>query len=199
MENQSEFEDMLKELEAKVLKEKQKEEWEQAKEEAERRYGDVTDPSNPLLTPPTEREALGLTAEERVTYLEKEAELMRTGMARLLDIVSELRAELKIMDLRQRNPEAAALLDQLMDARAANRIPSNLTPQVVDANKEPVPPGAMLPTVNGMVRADSIPGYRNEPGWAPSEEWADENCGCPIHVEKRKNKGTGSDGTGLYI
>jgi hypothetical protein len=58
----------------------------------------------------------------------------------------------------------------------------------------------LIDTVDGMIRMDQIPGYVDDPKWAPSPDWVDANCNCPEHRARREQNGPDDDPlTGMYL
>jgi hypothetical protein len=171
------------------------------------KYGDPTDESDPRNWEPSSRGERGLSLNDRVKLLELDMDLIKSTVQKVMPWVIRKQEE-EMLEEFKRDP-------QKFLANFAKQMGTEVPPEVMEAAKQLQPvatdnrgailPDAMLPTVNGPVRADSVPGYRFEPDWAPSEEWSDENCACPVHQEMRekgqasKTTSNNADLPGLYL
>jgi hypothetical protein len=163
------------------------------------KYGDPTDPNNPVTWKPSTRAERGLSLEERVHFLELDSDLEQDALGSLLRELQTLRAEMMMDKLKERGPEGealAGLLKTLMESGGSADGPGNGHNYAGSA--QGIAPDTIVDTVDGPIRADQIPGYREDPSWRPSPDWADANCTCPAHVAMREQKDQPGS-TGFYL
>lgn len=167
------------------------------------KYGNPLDENDPKMWPPSKRAAEGLSLEDQLKYLGLDMEAQSYVISDLMKKVFKLEGLINEMlkaQLIQRmkdDPEGAA--KQLMSMMG-------MTTPDTEPNTG-LSPDALVATPNGQIRADQIPGYKNEPGWKPSPDWIDANCMCEKHQEERKAAETydpfkiGPDDppTGMYL
>lgn len=155
------------------------------------KFGDPKDKNNPLTWIPSQRKEKGLSIEERLSYLELDVELVQSTLDSVLVTVNKLRLDGLLDKLRVKGPEGAALAD-LLEGLRPGEAPSATT----DNHSEKIASDTIVKTVDGDIRVDQIPGYRDDGSWQPSPDWIDANCPCQAHEEKRRN----SNGpTGFYL
>lgn len=175
------------------------------------RFGNPFDASDPRMWKPTAREDADISLDDRVHYMALDIEMLQDAVARLIVKNSELETLLRIQSLKQLakdDPEAAAKeLLKLLDGAippAAYGPEGDDGPAYAGSTGHGITPDSVVETVNGPIRAEQIPGYKNDPEWRPSPDWAEANCTCPAHVAMREQAGSPfSDGdefpTGFYL
>jgi len=194
------------------------------------RYGNPFDKNDPRFWKPTDRTDLSL--EDQVKYLANDVEAISRTLSMTMEKVAELNtvvADMEGRELQRRIQEvkddpakAVALMEEIVE-----KIKGGLDKQHTDkfygpegengpayaGSTQGIPPDAQVSTPNGYIRADQIPGYRNDPEWRPSPDWVEANCTCPAHVRDREAaaesnpfgidpfKDDGDDGhhTGMYL
>ena len=186
------------------------------------KYGDPTNPDDPRFWSPSKRKEEGLSIEDRLTYLELDVEAMTLAMGPVMTWVLRKQAEemaaqlrddpigfLKNMVAKGASPEEALeLIGSLTNAMEQQQpnYERSYGPDGTDGNAyagstQGIAPDTMVDSINGPIRADQIPGYRNEPGWRPSPDWVDANCTCESHKAQRAAASNGEmdGGFGQYL
>lgn len=167
------------------------------------KYGNPLDPNDPRHWEPSERGARGVSINDRTRLLELDMELVQQSVARLVDHMMRQQAREFLAEM-EANPEAA--MKKL--AAYTESIPRSYGPNgeagpAFAGSTKGLPPDAQVETPDGVIRADQIPGYRNDPDWRPSPDWAEANCMCATHVAAReaaKENPQFPDGpTGMYL
>ena len=175
------------------------------------KYGNPLDKEDPRNWTPTERAEKGLSETEQLRLLGLDVESQAKGFAALvqrmfdlefqLDKAQRLLAELSAREFTAlvkegKIEEAMALMKKVMGSGEDPSFSSEVAP----SNDGQIP---MVQTVNGPIRLDQVPGYRDDPEWRPSPDWLDANCTCEVHTKKREEaKGQnpfGDFGTGMYL
>lgn len=178
------------------------------------KYGDPTDENDPRFWLPSSREERGVSLEDRVRYLELDQETSMLAFAPVLQWVLRKQRDEMIAEL-QKDPvaflrkalESGADPQEILTAMASTQGshgPDGDHGPAYAGSTSGIAPDTMVDTVQGKIRADQIPGYRNDPSWQPSPDWIDANCTCERHQALRaaSNNGSGDDGdfsTGLYL
>lgn len=167
------------------------------------KYGDITDPENPFTWKPSTRKDKGLSLGDRLKYAELDIEITMEGLAKHIsqtyDQIGDLQNVVGSLALVLMRSGQFPELDELLSSLTAN---TNQREGADPFNGGPIPPDHILQTVDGPIRADQVPGYKEVPGWVPSPDWLDANCACPVHTAKRdadRNKRPGDDLPGLYL
>lgn len=151
------------------------------------KYGNPFDETDPRNWSPTERKERGLSLEDRLSLLELDVESQEVVLSKLTEfMVSEQAKQMKEELLR--DPEA--FIKKMINNGTLPQGewgPGNDKDGARYAGStEGIKPDQQVPTVDGPIRADQIPGYRNDPAWRPSPDWVDANCTCPTHVAQRE-------------
>lgn len=164
------------------------------------KYGNPLDENDPRMWTPSKRLENGVSLEDRVEYLgldlEAQALVLQNLMidnANLKEKVYELLAE-QLKEQLRTNPEAAVKRVMEMmnggEAPKGSYGPFDSSPDAgirYAGSSQGMPPDHEVETPQGLIRADQIPGYRNDPNWRPSPDWVDANCMCPTHVAQREH------------
>jgi hypothetical protein len=167
------------------------------------KYGNPLDENDPRMWTPSQRKERGISLEDQVTYLGLDIEAQTLVLGQQMTTIATLRAMLMefltdyVTDLMKTNPEKA--VKTLM--RFSGVTPETAAPVgswgPLDNNPDSpvryagstagIAPDQLIETPQGVIRADQIPGYHNDPSWKPSPDWVDANCMCPTHQASRKN------------
>ncbi len=172
-----------------------------------KKFGNPLDKNDPRNWTPTERAEKGLSQEEQLKLLGLDVESQSMAVAMLVQKNLELEFQLdklqrwaadkmaeEFVTLVRENPEKAS--EYLKSMMEMGEPPSKNVPV---AGQEPLP---MVQTVNGPIRLDQIPGFKDDPNWRPSPDWLDANCTCDVHTKKRaesEGKGPFDFPTGMYL
>jgi hypothetical protein len=172
------------------------------------KYGNPLDENDPRNWMPSKRVEQGLPIEDQLKYLGLDLELMTQTVANLVVGMSQLKNDnevlLKFMMDTMKNrfiekmktdPDGALVdLEKLLRGMPSNPNPGSWGP--LENNPDAsiryagsargMSPDQMVETPNGIIRADEIPGYKNDPNWEPSPDWSEANCMCPGHVANRE-------------
>jgi hypothetical protein len=194
------------------------------------KFGNPLDLDDPRNWTPTKRAEEGLSVEEQLRLLGLDVESQATAVASL--IKRTLEAEYQLEKLQKW--VAQKMVDEFAEKVKADpdravelfqEVMSSLAPDTVRGAWGPledkpdasvryagsakgIAPDQMVETPNGIIRADEIPGYRNDPEWSPSPDWAEANCMCPQHVHAREQEAKNqfgidpfndNPGTGFYL
>jgi hypothetical protein len=165
------------------------------------KFGNPLDENDPRMWTPSKRIENGVSLEDQIKLLGLDVEAHAVAMANQMTTVATLRAMFMefmtdyIADLMRTNPEKAVKL--LMKMGGMEGPAGSWGPLDNDPNSPVryagstvgIAPDQMIDTPDGMIRADQIPGYRNDPDWKPSPDWVDANCMCPTHQASRKGHG----------
>lgn len=183
------------------------------------KFGDPTNPDDPRFWSPSTRKEKGVSVEDRLTFLELDMEAMTLAFGPVLKWYMQKQAEEMVAKLRD-NPMGVLkeMLDSGMEPADAIGMLSELAKRVQESGSygpnghdgpayagstAGLAPDSIVESKDGPIRADQIPGYRNDPSWRPSPDWIDANCMCPTHVAQRAAANGGSDddgyGSGLYL
>lgn len=146
------------------------------------KFGNPLDANDPRNWSPSERKERGVSFEDRLTFLELDVEAQQTVLSKVsLWMIEQQRKEM----LAEMKNDPEAFLRKMM-GQAGSRGPNGDTGPAFAGSTVGIAPDEIVDTVDGPIRADQIPGYRNEPGWHPSPDWADANCTCPTHTQQRE-------------
>jgi hypothetical protein len=163
------------------------------------KFGNPLDENDPRIWTPTKRIEQGVSLEDQVKYLglDVEAQSIMLGdllkrYASLQETVMEL-TKAHLLEKLKTDPEGA-IQDVLRMSGLGGHDKGSYGPLENDPNSpvryagstKGIQPDQMVDTPNGMIRADEIPGYQNDPNWKPSPDWVDANCMCPEHVRTRE-------------
>lgn len=175
------------------------------------KYGNPLDDSDPRNWSPTRRREEGLSVEDRLKYLELNFEVVDEIVKRLsVWYLEQLKKEM----LKEMQEDPAGFLTKMLDANGLGPVNPNYKgdfgpngdngPAFAGSTKG-IAPDTIVDSINGPIRADQIPGYKNEPDWRPSPDWIDANCTCPVHTAQRAANNDGEadggfgDRTGFYL
>lgn len=185
------------------------------------KFGNPLDLEDPRMWLPSTREEKGVSQEDRLRFAELDVESMGLAFGTLLRRVDEMytwmlkEAENRLIEQAKKDPEGT--LRKLLSGdisipgtpvkRAGSWGPlddSENTSVRYAGSAIGIKPDQMVDTPDGMIRADEIPGYKDDSEWTPSPDWIDANCMCPSHVARREEaKNNGDDnpfnGTGFYL
>lgn len=172
------------------------------------KYGDPSDENDPRFWTPSERAERGVSLEDRVKYLELDQEMSMLTLGPVLQWVMQKKAE-EMAEQMRRDP-VAFLRNALESGADPKLILSAITEAQNGSSHEDassnhsLAPDTLVETVQGKIRADQIPGYRDDPDWQPSPDWIDANCVCERHQAMRaasegKRPDDGDYSTGLYL
>jgi hypothetical protein len=168
------------------------------------KFGNPLDENDPRHWLPTERGERGLSVNDRVRLLELDMELVQETLGNVIAWVAQKQKEemLKQFEAELKEDPKKAIEKLLGGIPSARGAAGDTGPAYAGSTKG-LNPSDTVETPNGVIRADQIPGYRNDPNWTPSPDWADANCMCPVHVAQRKaseNDPRFGDGpTGMYL
>jgi hypothetical protein len=181
------------------------------------KFGDPEDENDPRFWAPSERKERGVSLEDRITYLEldMEATLKATGPTIMWVMEKQREEELAklkedpaayIQNMIANGADPVELVKGLLELRASIAGDGQITDDngnTFAGSSQGLAPDTVVDTVNGQIRADQIPGYRNSPDWRPSIDWVDANCTCEEHKRMRAAASSGeADGgfsTGMYL
>lgn len=170
------------------------------------KFGNPFDETDPRNWSPSERRAKGLSSEARLELLELDVE----GQSFVLNRLTHFMVEQQTKQMKEEmlsDPEGflRKMLKGGVPPQGEWGPGNNKDGERYAGSTEGVKPDQLVPTPDGMIRADQIPGYRNDPAWRPSPDWVDANCTCPTHVAQREaasHKQIGDDDgfpTGFYL
>lgn len=154
------------------------------------KFGNPLDPNDARHWKPSERKERGVSIEDRLAFLELDMESMQSSFARVMEWImtqQEKEYQAKIAELVSNPEKAREFMEQLLGPAA--RGPEGDHGPAYAGSTRGIQPDELVDTVDGPIRADQIPGYRNDPDWKPSPDWADANCTCPAHVAAREAAG----------
>lgn len=185
------------------------------------RFGNPLDESDPRNWTPSKRAKEGLSVEQQFELLALDVEQLQMGLAKVIAMVMQVRQYIneqekqKFVEQIKNDPEGAInkLMEMLGGGQGSNRNgqwgPLEDKPDAsirYAGSSQGIAPDQMVETPQGLIRADEIPGYRNDPNWMPSPDWIEANCMCPSHVASRENNSNpfGIDpfkdnGPGMYL
>ena len=169
------------------------------------KYGNPLDENDRRMWTPKERAEKGVPLEEQILLLATDVEALSVTVGKLAQDLFDMRKAELLREIKA-NPEAA--IEKLISAYAGDpdktfgpNGPSG--PAYAGSLGDPrISPDTIVDTIDGPIRADQVPGYRNEPGWVPSPDWAEANCACDAHKAKRAAaaNGNGDDfPNGFYL
>lgn len=178
------------------------------------KFGNPLDANDPRSWTPSKRIEEGVSLEDQVKYLGLDLEAQTVLFSRIMNDISRLQEQTfelmksQLLEQMKNDPEGA--VKKLMElAGLGHDTPTgSYGPLENDPNSpvryagstEGIAPDQMVDTPQGMIRADQIPGYVNDPKWKPSPDWVDANCMCPEHVRQREGNQNPFDGpTGMYL
>lgn len=149
------------------------------------KYGNPLDPTDPRHWQPTLRGERGVSLADRVRLLEIDMELQQLSVSKIANLVmhheeAELRRSFK-EDPQGTIDRVAKMFEDMPTARGAN----GESGPAYAGSTQGLRPTDLVETPQGVIRADQIPGYRDDPDWRPSPDWADANCMCPVHKATR--------------
>lgn len=174
--------------------------------EALAKFGNPLDENDPRMWTAKERADKGLSAEEQIQLLANDVDAITLTVGKLAKDLFDMRMAAMLAEIKA-NPEAA--LEKLLanyndpDKNFGPNGPSG--PAYAGSLSDPrISPDTIVETVDGPIRADQVPGYKNVPGWTPSPDWAEANCACDAHKAMRaaaNNKPEDDDKfpTGFYL
>jgi hypothetical protein len=170
------------------------------------KYGNPLDPTDPRHWEPTVRGERGISLNDRVRLLELDMEVIQQSLARIVPWMLK-QQEKEFLDKFANNPSAALEeLAQMMESAPKSRGANGNEGPAFAGSTRGLQPGDQVETPDGIIRADQIPGYRNDPDWSPSPDWAEANCMCAIHQAKREAAARdnrfqlpGDGPTGMYL
>lgn len=159
------------------------------------RYGNPLDENDPRHWQPSEREERGISLADRVRLLELDMDLQLMTSAKVLEWMVRQEQE-KLLEQLKSDPEGA--IRRLLGKEPTRSFGPEGSDHAYAGSTKGIAPDTIVDTVDGPIRADQIPGYRNDPDWRPSPDWAEANCTCDAHVAAREaNKNNGP--TGFYL
>lgn len=151
------------------------------------KYGNPFDETDPRNWSPSDRKAKGVSLEDRLALLELDVEGQTIVLNKLTEyMMAEQSRQLKEEMLKDPEGFLRKLLNGGDLPRAEWGPGDDKDGARYAGSTEGVKPDQLVPTPDGMIRADQIPGYRNDPAWRPSPDWVDANCTCPTHVAQRE-------------
>lgn len=165
------------------------------------KFGNPLDENDPRNWPPSVRAEKGLSLEEQVRLMGLDVEAQSLAFAHLAEVVAnirsyvnEMRAEALVEELK-RDPESAvkkmmAMLNGTTKEHVTEGAwgPNENSPDApvrYAGSTQGISPDQLVETPDGRIRADQIPGYRNDPNWQPSPDWVEANCMCDNHKRLR--------------
>lgn len=154
------------------------------------KFGNPLDENDPRMWTPTKRIENGVSLEDQVTYLGLDVEAHAVAMATLMQDLAEMKKVVttlltnQVTTMLKDDPEKAVqMLMGVMGGQGSKGPSEDLN---YAGSSRGLAPGDQVQTPNGAIRADQIPGYRNDPDWKPSPDWVDANCMCSTHQAMRK-------------
>jgi hypothetical protein len=184
------------------------------------KYGDPTDENDPRFWQPSDRAEKGVSPEDRLKFLELDVEAMALAFGPVLKWViakqvEEMKAKVKedpigfLQSMLETGADPAQVTEILKEVLASRGSygPNGESGHAYAGSTQGIAPDTMVDSINGPIRADQIPGYRNDPNWRPSPDWVDANCTCENHKALRAQHNDGEAdggfgeqyGNGLYL
>jgi len=169
----------------------------QADPELLEKFGNPLNEDDPRNWSPSVRRERGLPDSELLRLLEVDMEAAMMTIAKLVSMVMEQREFMEfqmkkeLLEAAKRDPEKVvqALLGNVPQTKGSYG-PFDDDPDTAvryaGSTDGGIAPDRMVDTPNGMIRADQIPGYRDDPNWRPSPDWVEANCTCDAHTRLRE-------------
>lgn len=153
------------------------------------KYGNPLDDNDPRNWLPSERESRGLSDRDRLKVLELDMERISDTLGLLVARVMKQEQLQMVRDLTEEfktNPEAATQkVVEMLSNLPGSRGPNGDEGPAYAGSTNGLKPTDLVETPDGVIMAQQIPGYRDDPNWSPSPDWKEANCMCPMHKAQR--------------